>query len=1116
MARNSCALFYQPTHSYHENLFSSDVFDHCKISATSFSGYSQEITIHKTDTPLKEVLQSLEIQTDFTFFYNNKFVDDQVKVSLNVENVSIEHVLNTLLKRTFIKYRIINKNIVLFTEDDAATLAKEMDGQLADSKVQVIEQDKIQVKGTVYDSDGMPLPGVNILVQGTGSGTQTDFDGNYSISVSLGEVLVFSYIGMKSATKKVTPETKTINITLATDTNVLNEVIVVAYDKQSKTSYTGSAVDIDISKVKETPMASFQESLQGNVAGVQMVTQSGQPGAAPDVRIRGIGSINAGSEPLYVIDGIPVVAGNISQIATSSNTIAGINSKDIATITVLKDASATAIYGSRGANGVILITTKKGKTGKTRFDFSSQYGISSMILPDRNKPLNTAELSELLIESRVNIGDSQADAEAYIYSRINEEINTDWVDVISRDAQYSQYNLSASGGDDKTNFYASLGLFDQEAVIIGVDYKKLNAKVNLSHKATDKLKIDIGLAANHQKLHTNNDAGDANNPVRAMFRVVPWESVYNADGSYNTNILLTYNPVGLVKENIRESKLYGIIGNLGLTYDFNDNLSFETKGNIDFNLADEFQYDNPYFGAGRNDGGRGRAYNNKIINYNITNLLKYKWQVNDSNRFNFMIGQEAQKIERSSVFAYASNYGAPGLTSLENASVYREASSSITASALASYFFNVNYALKERYFFNVTARRDGSSRFGQEVRYANFGSVGLAWNVSSESFLKNADFIKKLKFRTSYGINGNQEIGDFASRGLYETGEDYNGEPGYIYAQQSNPRLTWEKNKPFNVGVDFNLFNRISGTVEYYSRQTTDLLFRVPISSTNGLTSYLANIGEMKNHGWELALNTVNVENPEGFGWTTDINFTTNTNEITKLQNDEPIISGQYIREVGDDFYMFYMPGYAGVNPDNGEALWYKDASKTETTNRYSEARPFKQGSALPKFYAGLTNTFTYKNIGFSFMWYLNYGNKVYDFWGRFTGSDGSARLNDRGNMARRVYDNRWQQPGDITDIPKMVWGNTQSGSSSQHSTRFLYDGTYLRLRDVTLSYSLPESVIEKLNVSNLRFYVKAANMLTWTKDKNIEVDPEVGIDGQSNLRIPMSKQLLLGVDFSF
>lgn len=270
------------------------------------------------------------------------------------------------------------------------------------------------------------------------------------------------------------------------------------------------------------------------------------------------------------------------------------------------------------------------------------------------------------------------------------------------------------------------------------DYKKLNAKVNLSHKATDKLKIDIGLAANHQKLHTNNDAGDANNPVRAMFRVVPWESVYNADGSYNTNILLTYNPVGLVKENIRESKLYGIIGNLGLTYDFNDNLSFETKGNIDFNLADEFQYDNPYFGAGRNDGGRGRAYNNKIINYNITNLLKYKWQVNDSNRFNFMIGQEAQKIERSSVFAYASNYGAPGLTSLENASVYREASSSITASALASYFFNVNYALKERYFFNVTARRDGSSRFGQEVRYANFGSVGLAWTLVLKAFLKNA------------------------------------------------------------------------------------------------------------------------------------------------------------------------------------------------------------------------------------------------------------------------------------------------------------------------------------------------------------------------------------------
>ncbi|TRZ41287.1 TonB-dependent receptor [Robertkochia solimangrovi] len=1087
-----------------------------KISATSVAVYGQTINIDKKDTPLKVVLTALEEQTDFTFFYNNKLVDDQTLISVSVTSESIQNVLDAVLKNTPFQFKIINKNIVLFSPDERERLAFSSGESL--QNIDVITDVRIQspVTGTVLDSEGVPLPGVNVMIQGTSEGTQTDFDGNFTIAATAGDILVFSYIGMQRITRTVNAEGMVLNVTMQTDTNELDEVIVVAYDKQSKSSYTGSAVNVDVKKIEETPLASFQDALQGNVSGVQMSTQSGQPGAAPDIRIRGIGSINAGSEPLYVVDGIPVVSGNISQIATSSNTIAGINPKDIANITVLKDASATAIYGSRGANGVILITTKRGNSGKTRFEASTQYGLSEMILPDRNKPLNTAELSELLIESRINNGESQAEAEAYIYNRIDRNVDTDWTDVITRTGEYKQYNISASGGSDKTNFYSSLGLFDQKGVIIGIDYKKMNAKVNFSHQATDKLRIDIGLAANHQVLHTNDDAGNANNPVRAMYREVPWEPVYNEDGSYNTDILLTYNPVGLVNENIRETKLYGILGNLGLTYTITENLSFETKGNLDFNLADEFQYDNPYFGAGRNDGGRGQAYNNKVINYNITNLLKYNWNINNDHHLNFILGQEAQKIEQSSVFAYASNYGAPGLTSLANASVYREASSFKTASSLASYFFNVNYTLMNRYIFNVTARRDGSSRFGSDVRYANFGSVGFAWNISSESFMENVDFVKMLKFRSSYGINGNQEIGDFASRGLYSTGADYDGEPGYIYDQQSNPQLTWEKNKPFNVGIDFNIFNRLSGTFEYYTRTTTDLLFEVPISGTNGITSYLSNIGEMKNSGWEVSLSSRNIENPEGFSWVTDVNFTTNSNEITKLKDEEPIIGDQYIREIGDDFYTFYMPGYAGVDPENGDALWYTDETEAETTNDYSEANPYKQGSALPEFYAGLTNTFNYKGLSLSFMLYVNYGNKVYDYWGRYVNSDGSAQLNDRGNMTRNIYENRWQEPGDITDVPKMVYGNTQSGLSSQHSTRFLYDGTYLRLRDVTLAYTLPQPILDKIGFSNIRLYLKGTNMLTWVKDKDIELDPEVGINGQSDLRIPISKQFLLGLDFSF
>ena len=382
--------------------------------------------------------------------------------------------------------------------------------------------------------------------------------------------------------------------------------------------------------------------------------------------------------------------------------------------------------------------------------------------------------------------------------------------------------------------------------------------------------------------------------------------------------------------------------------------------------------------------------------------------------------------------------------------------------------------------------------------------------------MEDLTFVNKLKLRSSYGINGNQEIGDFASRGLYSTGDDYNGKPGYSYSQQSNPSLTWEKNKPFNIGVDFGLFNRLSGTFEYYTRTTTDLLFKVPISATNGITSYLDNVGEMKNSGIELALSANIFDNMDGFSWRSDFNITTNTNKILKLQNNEPIIEDNYIREVGSDFYMFYMPGYAGADPQNGNALWYTNESKTTTTSDYSKAAPYQQGSALPKFYSGFTNTFSYKNVSLSFMLFLNSGNKVYDTWGRYLSSDGSAKLNDRGNLTRHIYENRWQKPGDITDVPKMVWGNTQSGLANQHSTRFLYDGTYLRLRDITLAYQLPSTLTEKLKVSNVRFYLKGTNMLTWVKDKDLEIDPEVGINGTANLRIPISKQFLMGVDFSF
>ncbi|WP_299780076.1 TonB-dependent receptor [uncultured Formosa sp.] len=1078
-------------------LFSMSVF-----SLSPKNGFSQNTKIEIADNQLlsvDEVFKMIKNQTDYTFIYRADLFKNYPKVSLKKGSIKAGDLLEKTLSNGDFIYEFSPEHTILIKD-----------------KVVVSNVQQLLIKGNVVDKTGMPLPGASVIEKGTNNGVTTDFDGDFKINVSKeNTILVVSFLGYLPQEVTATSASD-IKIVLKENAENLDEVLVVAYGEQSKSSFTGSAVGVDLAKVEEMPTSSFQETLQGNVSGVQMSSASGQPGYSQDILIRGVGSINADSNPLYVVDGIPVVSGDISTLATSSNTIAGINSKDIETITVLKDASATSIYGSRGANGVILITTKKGKSGKTKFDFSTQYGVSEMIFSDRNKLLNTAESLELLIESRVNIGESYDEAEQYIYDNVDENVDTDWKDVITRTGQYKQYGFSASGGNENTVFYSSVGIYDQESVIIGVDYKKLNAKLNVNHQATDKLSMNFGVSASNQVLHTISEAGSAYNPVRAMYREVPWQPVYNEDGSYNTDILLTYNPVGLVEENERESKLYGILGNIGVNYDFTENLSFETKANIDFNLADEFQYDNPYFGAGRNDGGRGQSSDNIVLNWNVTNLLKYKLNLNEDNTFNFLLGQEAQKINSSSVYAYASNYGAEGLTTLDNASVYKDASSTKTASSLSSLFFNVSYSFKNKYYLNVTGRRDGSSRFGSDVRYANFGSVGAGWNIDQEVFMKDVSFISKLRLRSSYGVNGNQEIGDFASRGLYSTGDDYNGEPGYSYSQQSNPSLTWEKNKPFNVGLDFGLFNRLSGTVEYYTRKTSNLLFEVPISSTNGLTSYLDNVGEMRNSGVELSLSARIFDNPNGFSWKSDFNITTNTNEITKLTNDESIVGDNYIREVGSDFYTFYMPGYAGVDSANGNALWYTDGTETATTSVYSEAESYEQGSALPNFYAGFTNTFSYKNFSLSVMVFLNEGNKVYDTWGRYVASDGSAELNDRGNLTRKIYENRWQQPGDITDVPKVVWGNTQSGLSNQHSTRFLYDGTYLRLRDITLAYQFPSELVEKLKVSNIRFYLKGTNTLTWVKDKGLEIDPEVGIDGTANLRIPISRQFLMGLDFSF
>ena len=1081
------------------------------VAAPSIYSQQPRFNINEKNTNIIEVLNIIQAQSEFYFLYNHEAINKKKTFDIKINNGTIDDVLLYALDGSELNYKCVDNIIVLTPEN---TKLKPV------TKTNIVAPETWMLTGIVVDENDVPLPGVNIMIKGTTTGTITNPEGVFKLNVEEeSAVLIFSFVGYKSLEIEVNNNNPKINVQLEPSAESLDEVIVVAYNQQTKASFTGSAEAIDLNSVKTPPRESFNQSLQGNASGLYMQSASGQPGSYPNIRIRGISSVSGSNTPLYVIDDIPISKYDITSLATSSNIMAGINPEDIETITVLKDASATSLYGSRGANGVILITTKKGQKGKTKFNFSAQHGISEIIWLDRNKPLRTPEISELLIESRLNAGDTQQEAEQFIYSRIDSSINTDWYNELTRKGNFDKYTLSASGGNDNTTFYSSLSYHDQVGSIIGVDYKKLNGKINVRNTVSDKVVLDLGVSLNNQILHTVLDGGTAGNPIRVMTRAQPWYPIYNEDGSYNTTYFLTYNPIGLVNENIRETKIYSFLGNAGVKYFIFKGFSVESRVNSEVNLGDEFRYDNPDFGYGRNDGGIGRAWNNKVINWNWTNLVRYNFDINSKHKFELFGGHEAQSIENSEVYSYAQNYSLSGLTTMQNASVPVEATSSLTGSAIESYLASISYDFSERFHVNLSARTDGSSRFGSDVRWANFGSVGLAWNINNESFMAPVEFINDLKFRTSYGVTGNESgIGDHESKGLYRTGYNYNGEPGIQYYQQENALLTWEKNIPFNVGFDFGVFKRLSGSVEYFYRKTTSLLLDLPLSRVNGIDDYAENVGEMENQGWEITLKSNNIIS-DNFFWDTDFNVSTNKNKVTYLPGGPLLGAGSdqsfSLISEGYSFYSFFLPAYAGVDSDNGNALWYTDSTKTATTAAYDSASWFYQGSPLPKFFGGITNTFNYKGFTLSFLLYFQFGNKIYDTYGKYLNSDGTYGVSDKGNMSRKIYENRWQKPGDITDVPKVVWGNTQSGLDSQNSTRFLYDGSFVRLRDLSFSYNLPYKWTKRAKIKDATVYVRGSNVLTWTKSKTLEIDPEVGLNGIGDLRIPATRQIVFGLDIA-
>lgn len=965
----------------------------------------------------------------------------------------------------------------------------------------------ITVTGTVTDNKGIPIPGANVIIQNTSTGVNTDFEGEFSLQAPADGTLVISYLGFQTQEKGINNK-NTIKVILEEDVSKLDEVIITGYSVQKKERVTGSAEAIDVDNLVASPRGALQESFQGNVAGVQVTSNTGQPGAVPNVNIRGVGSFE-GSSPLYVVDGMPV----------DPAVMVSLNPNDIEAVSVLKDAAATSIYGARGANGVIVIQTRSGKAGQTVVRYSGQQGWSNPAVADRFKPLSTPEFQELMVEGVMNADLASTEEEALVYmidNGFNPNVNTDWYDLNTRTGLFSQHNIDISGGNEDTRFFISGGYYKQEGVIPATDLERMNSRVKLDHDYNDNISIGVNLSYNKTIQNVRPSGGSHGGPVRAIYRIQPFISPYDAEGNFAYNFNNKNNPLALAKDDIRRNITHRILAGANLNYRLTDYLSYESSINMNTSFEDFFER----LPAAHGDAapiGSGHQDNNTLFSWTFRNLLRFDQTFGESHSLTAFGGYEMTRYRNKYSSLGATNI-LDGFEDLVNASVPVEASTSKTIYGLNSAFTNAEYSYKDKYLVSGSIRRDGSARFSEANRHGFFWSIGLGWNIAKENFLENQNIIDDLKLRGSYGINGNDAIGNNRFK-TYYSANAYNGQVGRFFEQLGNPSIQWEENKPLDIGLDFAFFNRrLNGSFDWYRREASNLLRFSPISATNGNTRIPANIGSMENKGIEISLTTRNfVSDTNGFEWRSDFNFTSNKNKITKLENNnEPIIETSEIIAVGEDINTFYLPLYAGVDSENGNALWYTDASRKETTTVYAKAEPAIVGKSTPDFYGSFRNTFEYKNFSLGFLFYVSYGGKVYDYWARYTQHDGSRRLSNNGALSRGTYERRWQNPGDITDIPRIVYGNTQSGGGSMHSSRFIYDGSYIRLREAELAYDFTPNSIKRIRLSQLRVFVKGNNLWTWIKDDRLEKDPEAGLNGRLDQNLPISSTIFIGLNATF
>ncbi|MBQ7709967.1 MAG: TonB-dependent receptor [Bacteroidales bacterium] len=977
----------------------------------------------------------------------------------------------------------------------------------------------IRVTGVVSERNGDGINGAAVQLKGSATVyAMTDATGNYAISVPKDGVLVVSCLGYETVEVPVNGR-NFVNVTMDVDTEMLDDVIVIAYGTVRREAATGSVTTMKKEGLAEAPVSSVDKLLAGKMAGVQVTSQTGQPGANTDIRIRGISSLNAGNEPLWVIDGIPVQSGDQSYFTNTSNAMSAINPNDIESITVLKDAAAASIYGSRAANGVILVTTKSGKSGRASFNARVKFGASQLANDNGFGIMNGEQLLSWQRTAIQNAGYNPDDPTSSYY-RPNSLLTgplTNWMKAFTRLGALQEYEINAAAGSDKGKFYSSLAYQKNDGITYGTDFQKFTARVNSDYKLTKNL--EIGTRINLAYTMSNDTPMQAlyySNPFFAGMTILPWTPFYDEDGNYNVNIPenSNTNPLYTAANDDQWEKQYRVHGTVYLQWEPVKNLVFKTNNSVETTFGEGRRYWAPDPG---DTEGTLQTSTTQYVTLTTSNTATYNFSASDHN-FRFMLGQEAMRRSYQYYYAYAPTVDAqiPYL----NTAVSDKDQTGYSANyrTLLSFFGMFDYNYHNRYFLTASVRGDGSSLFGSKNQWGVFWSVGGSWNVTNENWMKpTRNWLSLLKVRASYGVNGNNNISPYQAYGVYASAA-YNGGNGTLPSTPDNASLSWEKNYTWNVGLDAGFFDsRLNFQVDVYNRKTTDMLLSKQVPQTSGFSSNFMNIGSMMNNGVEVQIDGDIIRNSQ-VTWNVGFNFAYNKSTILDLgDTDEMTYSDSRIKhKVGERFYTYYLRDYYGVNPSTGAAVWRHheydengNITSTSLTTDYNKASYIYAGSPEPKYTGGFNTSFSWKGLNLSAFFEYKYGNKVLIVENRYINSDGSQMSM---NQTTRGL-NYWTKPGDTGVFPKPVAGNS-SNSYTFASTRWLQDGSYLRLKDITLSYNLPEKWVKAISLKGVKVYVSALNLYTF---HDVDFwDPERGLDGMGTGVYPMTKSIVGGLEVSF